>query len=172
MGDQGLTRREIQCVLLAGEGLTNKEIAKRLRPSGSGMSYRTVGNHLSNAYQKLGTANREEAAALVARNYTDRPIPMGISVGSSRDHPITGSYSVAAGDTQPVSGGLYGLYRKLGAWRTPPRWGGSRSGLIVIWACIGLLLISVVLGLVTVFGSVQRAGEQIHSSTPAIEAAA
>lgn len=172
MADRTLTRREVQCVLLAGEGLTNKEIAQRLRPSGAGMSYRTVGNHLSNAYQKLGTTNRDEAAALVARNYTDRPIPMGIPPRADGDGLITGSLRGAAGDAEPISGGLYGLYRRLGTWRTPPRWGGSRAGLIILWACVGLLLISVVLGLVTVFGSVQRAGEQIHRSTPVIEAQA
>ena len=169
MGDQKLTRREIQCVLLAGEGLTNKEIAQKLRPSGAGMSYRTVGNHLSNAYQKLGTTNREAAAALIARNYTDRPIPMGNHPGSDRDERITGSPRGAAGDSKPISRGAYGVYRRLGIWRTPPRWGGSRAGLIIIWACVGLLMLSVVLGLVTVFGSVQRAGEQIHRSTSPIE---
>lgn len=169
MAENRLTRREIQCILLAGQGLTNKEIAQRLRPSGQGMSYRTVGNHLSSAYQKLGTTDRDAAAALVAQNYTDRPIPMGNPPAPAGDARITGSPGRDAGDAEPISMGPYGLYRRLGTWRTPPRWGGSRAGLIVIWACVGLLLISVVLGLVTVFGSVQRAGEQTHRSTTAIE---
>lgn len=70
-----LTRREIQCVRLAGESLSNKEIAARLR-----VSPRTVNNHLSAAYAKLATSNRQDAAAVVAREYPDftrlQPIPI------------------------------------------------------------------------------------------------
>lgn len=45
-----LTRREVQCVRLAGQSLSNKEIAAKLNLSPS-----TVNNHLSRAYAKLGT---------------------------------------------------------------------------------------------------------------------
>ncbi|MET9629465.1 helix-turn-helix transcriptional regulator [Lentzea sp. NPDC006480] len=52
-----LTRREREIAVLASRGLTNKEIAASLV-----ISVRTVDNHLSNAYAKLGVANRGELA--------------------------------------------------------------------------------------------------------------
>jgi DNA-binding NarL/FixJ family response regulator len=56
-----LTRREREIAVLAARGLTNKEIASTLV-----ISVRTVDNHLSNAYAKLGiTARGELALALM-----------------------------------------------------------------------------------------------------------
>nr|WP_156212965.1 helix-turn-helix transcriptional regulator [Lentzea aerocolonigenes] len=52
-----LTRREREIAVLASRGLTNKEIAASLV-----ISVRTVDNHLSNAYAKLGIATRGELA--------------------------------------------------------------------------------------------------------------
>ncbi|SES19205.1 DNA-binding response regulator, NarL/FixJ family, contains REC and HTH domains [Lentzea xinjiangensis] len=52
-----LTRREREIAVLAARGLTNKEIAEALV-----ISVRTVDNHLSNAYAKLGIAARAELA--------------------------------------------------------------------------------------------------------------
>jgi DNA-binding CsgD family transcriptional regulator len=52
-----LTRREREIAVLAARGLTNKEIASTLV-----ISVRTVDNHLSNAYAKLGIAARGELA--------------------------------------------------------------------------------------------------------------
>lgn len=65
MGDR-LSRRQLQCVRLAGEGLSNKEIARRL---GATISPSTVNNHLSNAYKRLGTSDRYEAVRIVSRDY-------------------------------------------------------------------------------------------------------
>lgn len=65
MGDR-LSRRQLQCVRLAGEGLSNKEIARRL---GATISPSTVNNHLSNAYRRLGTSDRYEAVRIVSRDY-------------------------------------------------------------------------------------------------------
>ncbi|MEJ6787931.1 helix-turn-helix transcriptional regulator [Brevundimonas sp. BR2-1] len=65
MGDR-LSRRQLQCVRLAGEGLSNKEIARRL---GATISPNTVNNHLSNAYKRLGTSDRYEAVRIVSRDY-------------------------------------------------------------------------------------------------------
>lgn len=79
-----LTRREIQCVRLAGEGLTNKEIARRL---GSAIAYKTVSNHLSNAYSKLGTSDRFKAAEIVATTYPDLSRLGPIPIAAAQERP-------------------------------------------------------------------------------------
>lgn len=58
----GLTDREVQVLELAGQGLTNKQIANRLV-----LSHHTVARHLSNSRDKLGAANRADAAVRLGR---------------------------------------------------------------------------------------------------------
>jgi DNA-binding CsgD family transcriptional regulator len=53
-----LTTRERQIAQLAGDGASNRSIAKRLT-----LSERTVENHLSRVYAKLGVAGRTELSA-------------------------------------------------------------------------------------------------------------
>jgi DNA-binding CsgD family transcriptional regulator len=105
MGDR-LSRRQLQCVRLAGEGLSNKEIARRL---GATISPNTVNNHLSNAYKRLGTSDRYEAVRIVSRDYplsssfVPDPLPSQPSPtfphsapdqksGVSSDHPDSSSW--------------------------------------------------------------------------------
>jgi len=54
-----LTPREREVVLLATEGLSNKEMARRI-----GVTEGTVKIHLHNVYQKLGVTNRTAMTAL------------------------------------------------------------------------------------------------------------
>ena len=54
-----LTARERQIVLVLAEGITNKEIARRLR-----LTEGTVKVHLHNIYRKLGIPNRTTLAVL------------------------------------------------------------------------------------------------------------
>ena len=54
----GLTGRQVEILHLLAAGLTNAEIAARLV-----VSVRTVDHHVSAVLQKLGLANRREAAA-------------------------------------------------------------------------------------------------------------
>jgi RNA polymerase sigma factor (sigma-70 family) len=54
-----LTPRERELVVLATEGLSNKEIARRI-----GVTEATVKIHLHNIYQKLGVSNRTSLATL------------------------------------------------------------------------------------------------------------
>jgi DNA-binding NarL/FixJ family response regulator len=53
----GLTRRELEILRLAAEGLSNAELAKMLW-----VTEQTVKFHLSNVYRKLDVANRTEAS--------------------------------------------------------------------------------------------------------------
>lgn len=52
-----LTKRELQVLELLAEGLFNKEIAERLF-----ISEKTVKNHVSNIFKKIGVADRTQAA--------------------------------------------------------------------------------------------------------------
>lgn len=62
-GWAALTPTEIQVARLAGEGLTNPQIAERLL-----MGRETVKTHLSSVYTKTGMANRSQLAAALARD--------------------------------------------------------------------------------------------------------
>lgn len=57
-----LTGREVEIVMLIGEGRSNREIAARLT-----LSVRTVESHIYRAMQKTGTATREELATVLPR---------------------------------------------------------------------------------------------------------
>lgn len=62
-----LTEREAAVLALVAEGVTNAEIARRLR-----VSENTVKFHLQNLYTKLGVSNRTEAAAHYLRDRVHR----------------------------------------------------------------------------------------------------
>ena len=62
-----LTRREIEVLKLLAEGLFNKEIAYKLS-----ISEKTVKNHVSNIFKKIGVADRTQAAVYAIRHkYVD-----------------------------------------------------------------------------------------------------
>jgi DNA-binding NarL/FixJ family response regulator len=67
-----LTDRELEVAALVAEGLTNKEVAIRLR-----LSVRTAENHVLNVMNKLGLDNRAQVAAWFTRTR---------STGSSPTH--------------------------------------------------------------------------------------
>jgi two-component system, NarL family, response regulator DesR len=62
-GDDPLTDRERQVLVLAGEGKSSGEIAKLVH-----LSEGTVRNYLSEAISKLGATNRVEAARIARQN--------------------------------------------------------------------------------------------------------
>jgi DNA-binding CsgD family transcriptional regulator len=62
-GPSPLTDRELEVAALVAEGLTNKEVATRLR-----LSVRTAENHVLNVMNKLGLDNRAQVAAWVTRS--------------------------------------------------------------------------------------------------------
>lgn len=57
IGALGLTRREVDVLRLVAEGASNRSIAKKLF-----ISEKTVKNHLTNIFQKLGVTDRTQAA--------------------------------------------------------------------------------------------------------------
>lgn len=59
-----LTKREMEVLKCLTIGMYNKEIALKL-----GISERTVKNHISNLFKKIGVADRTQAAVFAIRNY-------------------------------------------------------------------------------------------------------
>lgn len=58
-----LTAREREVLVLVNEGLANKQIARRL-----GISEKTVKGHLTNLFQRIGVADRTQAALWAERH--------------------------------------------------------------------------------------------------------
>lgn len=129
-----LTRREAECVRLAGQGLSDKEIRARL---GMG-SERTVQNHLQRAYAKLGVHDRRAAARHLGNDYPELPIPISDPVLAPLIGPASAAGSGLVGD-RAAPRSLYERYAALGRWRQPPRWRGGRS--LFILATAALLII-------------------------------
>ena len=61
--DDKLTRREVEVLKLLAEGLFNKEIAYKLS-----ISEKTVKNHVSNIFKKIGVFDRTQAAVYAIKN--------------------------------------------------------------------------------------------------------
>src|SRR5204862_348218 len=55
-GPAGLTRREMEVLVLLSRGLSNKQIANQLV-----ISPKTAGNHIEHIYTKIGASNRASA---------------------------------------------------------------------------------------------------------------
>lgn len=60
---KSLTKRELDVLKLLAVGMFNKEVGKRLE-----ISERTVKNHVSNIFKKLGATDRTQAAVFAIRN--------------------------------------------------------------------------------------------------------
>ncbi len=61
---QGLSRREMEVLLLVSQGKSNREIAGELS-----LSEKTVRNHLTRLFEKLGLNNRIELATYAVRHH-------------------------------------------------------------------------------------------------------
>ena len=62
MSQQPLTAREMQCLELAAQRLSDQEIADRL-----GIAEKTVKNYITGLFAKLGVSRRTHAAAIAWR---------------------------------------------------------------------------------------------------------
>ncbi|WP_149181949.1 response regulator transcription factor [Streptomyces sp. TRM49041] len=67
-GLPGLTEREREILALVGEGLTNREIGKRLY-----LAEKTVKNNISRLLAKLGVERRVQAAVIATQALSGRP---------------------------------------------------------------------------------------------------
>lgn len=141
----GLTPREIECVRLAGQRLSDKEIAQCLR-----ISPKTVQNHLASAFQKLEVTGRREAATLLGEVHPLSPIPMVPMAGSASVPSANGTGEDRDGGDRSRPASLYAWYVGLGRWRTPPRWPGGRLLLIVGFAALVLILMGGAMGLLRI----------------------
>ncbi|MGZ5403108.1 MAG: response regulator [Nocardioides sp.] len=65
-----LSTREREVLLLIVQGLANKQIARRL-----GITERTVKGHLTSAYQRIGVADRTQAALWAHQHGLNDPAP-------------------------------------------------------------------------------------------------
>ncbi len=65
-----ITRRELEILQLVADGLSNKEIGKKLF-----ITEGTVKNHVHNALEKLHVENRIQAAAYIVREGLGREEP-------------------------------------------------------------------------------------------------
>jgi DNA-binding NarL/FixJ family response regulator len=64
----GMTAREIEVLKLMSSGLANKQIAYRLK-----ISEKTVRNHISHIYEKIGVVDRAQAALYAVRKGLIQP---------------------------------------------------------------------------------------------------
>lgn len=119
----GLTEQQAACLRLAIAGWQNKEIAARL-----GVSPRTVGNHLAEAYRRLGVSSRRQAARLLGQDDLEPPRPIAEPPEVRLSEPV----SPDRGDD-----------RLPGFYRPPP------SNPVAITILIGLFAALGMLGLVT-----------------------
>jgi DNA-binding NarL/FixJ family response regulator len=73
VGNGGLTRREREIVSLIGEGLCNKDIARKLRIQNA-----TVKNHIHNILSKMHMKRRSEVAARIGSTGQRTAIPVSL----------------------------------------------------------------------------------------------
>lgn len=130
-----LTPKEKECLYWAGRRLSDAEIAKRLN-----LSPRTVGNHLSRAYSKLGVRDRIRAAAKLSELYPEYPLPIGFD-----EH----APSPAASSVQRTDTGARGLESAFAQLPPPP----SRLMRLILILVVAALVAFVFAG-VTVIMSV------------------
>lgn len=142
-----LTKRQEECLRLSAT-MTDKEIARAL-----GISENTVDKHFREILRKFGVNTRKAALRALASDasYATDAIPQ-TAVSSPEQAVDADRVAGSLASTAPAAGGLYGLYARLGRWRTP---GTLRVRTMAIfgWALAGLLVLTVLTGLVgLVFG--------------------
>lgn len=140
----GLTPREIECLRLVLERLTDQQIADRL-----GISKSRVSNSLGAAYRKLDIHDRMRAASKAGILYPGITMPGAAAVETRSPElaPTDGPHPPTDGETTSVPW-LLAPYRRMR--RTPPRLFGSLLPMILGWTLLGLVILAVFVGLLNV----------------------
>lgn len=152
--EHGLTRRELDCLRLAGRRLRDKEIAARL-----GIGTGTVKNHLAGARRKLGATSRLDAAAKLSLldtgaeshipGYPEDALTSPGSIGSTED-----------GEGRDGNPGDQAAVSSPPSFPGPFRLGGSLLPTILLFCLVGLTVLVAAAGLFAAF---------VHSIDPVAE---
>lgn len=143
-----LTKRQEECLRLSAT-MTDKEIARAL-----GISENTVDKHFREILRKFDVTNRKAALRKLAPDAPYATDAMAPPADPGPASPVdAGRVAGSLAPTGPSGGGgLYGVYSRLGRWRTPGTL-GVRTIAIFGWALAGLFLLTVLTGLAgLVFG--------------------
>jgi DNA-binding CsgD family transcriptional regulator len=128
---RGLTRREREVLAHVERGLTNREIARRMRIAGP-----TVGRLLSNAMDRLGAASRAHAVALADCGPADGRDARGVATSVGPDaRALIGR--LAAGDTLAEAAHALHLSRRTADRRLAQArraLGVDRTVVAIVWA--------------------------------------
>lgn len=145
-----LTPRQTECLRLSAT-LHDQQIAQRL-----GISVHTVRQHIDEAKSRLGVQDRKAARRLLPQDTGGHFDGMATSEPVALDEPIEEPLPAVHDDGKVTDRSLYGLYIGLGRWRKPPRIGGSRLPLIVLWALLWIGLVAAVAMLQSVMDTLGR----------------
>lgn len=134
-----LTQREIEVMSLAGDRLSDAEIAHRLQ-----ISPRTVATHMRRAFDKLGVRDRMRAAEQVRIRYGRTEIPISDAPYST---PTSAVSDVRSGD---VPAGLIGEWF---ARLPPPPKGLARLGISLAVMVVAAILFAGVVAVMSISSS-------------------
>ena len=137
-----LTERQEECLRLTVT-MTDKEIARTL-----GISANTVDKHIREATRRLGVSRRKEALRLLGSNPPYASAAIHQTAAVRFDRGVDAELSVELPAANRADRSLYGLYSRLGAWRTPPRSFRVRTLTIFGWMAFGAIVLVIVVGLI------------------------
>lgn len=137
-----ITERQEECLRLSAI-MTDKEIARAL-----GISANTVDKHIREATRRLGVSRRKEALRLLGSNPPYASTALHEVAGARLDAGVGADLSAEPTSANPADPGLYGLYSRLGPWRTPPRSFKVRTLAVFGWAAFGAVVLVSVVGLI------------------------
>lgn len=145
-----LTPRQTECLRLSAT-LHDQQIAERL-----GISVHTVRQHIDEAKSRLGVQDRKAARRLLPQDAGGDFDGMATSAAVAVHDPVEEPPPAVHHEGRVRDRSLYGLYVGLGRWRQPPKLGGSRLPLIVLWALLWIGLVAAVAMLQSVMDTLGR----------------
>ena len=145
-----LTPRQMQCLHLSAT-LHDQQIADQL-----GISVHTVRQHIEEAKSRLGVQDRKAARRLIPQLEGGDFEGMAGGAVAASHRAIDEPASTVHDDGADTDRSLYGGYVRLGRWREPPKIGGSRLPLIVLWAMLFIGLVAAVSMLQSVMETLGR----------------